>query len=42
MADVSVSVTADRTLTIVAIVRHRITGPAEGTDISLGLRDVQK
>jgi hypothetical protein len=32
MADVNVSVTADRIPTIVAIVRHHITGPAEGTD----------
>ncbi len=32
MADVNVSVTADRTPTIVAIVLHRITGPAEGIE----------
>ena len=35
MADVNVSATADRTPTTVAIVRLRITGPAEGTDIFL-------
>jgi hypothetical protein len=34
MADVNVSVTADRTPTTVAIVRPRITGTAEGADIS--------
>jgi hypothetical protein len=33
MADVNVSVMADRTPTTVAIVRLRITGPTEGTDI---------
>jgi hypothetical protein len=33
MADVNVSVMADRTLITVAIVRLRTTGPSEGTDI---------
>jgi hypothetical protein len=33
MVDVNVSVMADRTPTTVAIVRLRITGPTEGTDI---------
>jgi hypothetical protein len=42
MADVNVSVTVDRTPTIVVIVLHRITGPAEDTDISSDLRDFQK
>jgi hypothetical protein len=38
MADANVSVMADRTPTTVAIVLLRITGLAEGTDISLDLR----
>ena len=33
MADVNVSVMADRTPITVAIVRLRITGPSEGTDV---------
>jgi hypothetical protein len=42
MADVNVSVMADRTPTTVAIVRPRITGPTEGTDIFSDLRGLQK
>ena len=42
MADVNVSVMADRTPTTAVIVRLRITGPAEGTDISSDLRGLQK
>jgi len=42
MADVNVSVMADQTPITVDIVRLRITGPAEGTDISSDLRGLSK
>ncbi len=42
MADVNVSVMADRTPTTVAIVRLRIIGPAEGTDTSSDLKGLRK
>ena len=42
MADVNVSVMADRTPITVAIVRLRTTGPPEGTDIFLELKGHKK